>query len=99
MEFRRSASLRRPLSGNRRILLATALITALAGSLNVVPVHASFISVSVTFTHNGKLPLQDRFQVLKHGCWNPGPRRSIPTLTTVTWESESCGLRIGTDGT
>jgi YD repeat-containing protein len=71
---------------------------ALAGSLNVVPVHASFISVSVTFTNNGKLPLQDRFQVLNHGCWNPEPPRTIAPLTTVTWKSESCGIGTGTEG-
>jgi hypothetical protein len=75
-----------------------ATVLMLAGTLNPAPAHASFIVASITFTNTGPLPLRKRRQLLDHGCWVAEAPLDIPPLTTVTWQSDSCGLATGTEG-
>lgn len=90
---------------HRRIkfLVALGLVTGLALAFigRPAPAHADpFISVAITFTNTGQLPLQRHAGSLAHGCWTNDvlPPETIPPLTTVTFEAESCGVATGTEG-
>jgi hypothetical protein len=79
--------------------LAFVAALAVVGSMSVVPARASdFASVTITFTNTGSLPLHKRFHNLDHGCWQTEPPLTIPALSTVTWQSVSCGVFTGTEG-
>jgi len=87
--------------GRPQILLGLSLLLALAvfSSFTAAPAHASFISVSVTFTNTGKLPLVRAGGSLIHGCWtnHTEPPTTIAPFSTVSWASESCGFLTGTE--
>ncbi len=78
--------------------LALTLVLTVASGIVPSPAKGAFISVSVTFTNTGTLPLSRDNGNLDHGCWNPEPPKLIPPLSTVTWASESCGTGTGTEG-
>jgi YD repeat-containing protein len=87
----------------QRFLVVALLVTAVALAANLSPsqAHADpFISVSMTFTNAGQLPLYRHGGQLDHGCWtnNVLPPDTIPPLTTVNFEAESCGVATGTEG-
>lgn len=87
-----------------RLGVAFMLAMVLASGFNPLPVQAtsecnsSHICVSVTFVNTGKLPLLSDGGDLAHGCWDVRPPTEIAPLTTVTWDSVSCGVLTGTEG-
>ena len=80
------------------LCFAFMLLFSLALNLRTASADDSYISADITFTNTGLLPLYRGSGNLDHGCWGTEPPLVIDPLSTVTWQSHSCGVATGTEG-
>ena len=77
------------------VLGAAMLPAAIGGATRA---EAASRSVQVQFVNKSDVGLSRTGDNLDHGCWTTEAPARIEANSTVTWESESCGVATGTEG-